>query len=539
MIIPDSPDYQRASVAADQLLGEGSFTGPFPFLIAANTQAIWIFGEGGIDPLPTVIGQQSHYAYPTFWAPWQPQAQVNWFSCVAIVTGQIDSEVMITVPSAASSHWWVVADTGGRFTLDLSLASALSEAGLPTPASALLVAGTDGTDLRPLLTDATGRLVVTGSTFPPVYGAPGAVLPADGLSVGGTDGTDLRILLLDAAGHQLTIDQNLKNAIAAPGAANPADAVVIAGTDGTDARTLLTDATGKLQVTTATFPPVFAAPGAVVPADALQVAGSDGTDLRALLTDSSGRPLTIDQNLKLAIAALAAAVPADAVLVGGSDGANLRALLLDASGHQLTIDQNLKTAITTPAAVNPAGLVVVGGTDGTDARALLTDATGKLQITGSTFPPAYAAPGAALPADALSIGGTDGTDLRALRMNAQGIPYTIPVVPSTAAGDHPPNDPLFTSAAFTTNANLLPVAGAGKRYRVFAVSIIPQSGTWTGYLFDTVFAVGVAVGSSAFFTPYVFPGAGVPCGNNAALEWVFGAGSGNAAVFIIYTLETI
>lgn len=291
----DAPDHQRAVVAASQLLAAlGGTTATVTVTLAPNVEALWIFGEGVIDPPPLVTGVDSGFQYPTFWTPWASQPALEWFSVVAIVAPSNDSAVVIHWPSPPANHWWVVADTGGRFTLDAALSGTIQTPGASVPSTAVLIGGSDGTDLRALLTDNLGRLVTSGGTFPAVFGVPGAANPADALQVGGSDGTDLRTLLTDVTGHLLTFDQNLKNTIAALNAALPPDAVL--------------------------------------------VGGSDGTDIRALLTDFAGRQLTIDQNLKLVVGIPASAIPSDALLTGGSDGVNLRAFRTDQEGMQYVID---------------------------------------------------------------------------------------------------------------------------------------------------------------------------------------------------------
>lgn len=285
----DAPDNQRATVAASALLASPkSPTAAVTVTLAPNVKALWIFGAGVIDPPPSVQGVDSFYDYPTFWTPWAAQPEVDWFSVVCFVSPELDSAVTITWPSAPSEDWWVVADTGDRFTLDAAQSGTISQNGTPAPETAAMVAGWDGTDLRFLLTDNTGALKTVGSSFPPVFAARGAALPADALLVGGSDGTLLRPLAVNTSGQLVVVDQTLASASGAPG-------------------------TG-------------------VPADTVSVAGTDGANLRVLAVDTTGHQLTIDQNLKLAIAAAGAAVPADAVVAGGSDGTDVRALRTDQQG---------------------------------------------------------------------------------------------------------------------------------------------------------------------------------------------------------------
>ena len=77
------------------------------------------------------------------------------------------------------------------------------------------IAGSDGTDARAVLTDATGqvKVLVEGGTGIPVtevkldaaITTPGAAAPANVLQVGGTDGTDIRTVLTDVSGRTVSV----------------------------------------------------------------------------------------------------------------------------------------------------------------------------------------------------------------------------------------------------------------------------------------------------------------------------------------------
>lgn len=501
MSVPDTPDYQRGVVAAQQLLG--SFIGTAAtetVTVPANVEALLILVGPVPDPIIEITGVASGVIYPsyTFWT--EDDAGIFNLATVVVVASQVDTEVQVKWGTAPGRPWWVLADTAGRFTFDAPTVASTAKGGQNAPLDALQVAGSDGTDLRVLLTDASGRLQVTGAAFPPVYAAPGTAAPADALQVGGTDGADLRALLVDSSGHALTIDQTLKLAIAALGAALPADAVL--------------------------------------------VAGSDGTDLRALATDTSGHALTIDQALKLAIAAVAATPPADVVQVGGSDGTHLRAFFTDIAGRLLTVDLNLSNSITALGLGKPADALQVAGNDGTNLRALLTDTSGHALTIDQTLKLAIAALGAALPADAVLVAGSDGIDLRAVRTNQQGAPYAIPSAPGEATGDRPPNELLWANAGGGIGtATVIAAPGAGKAIRLFFVHAFAAT---TAALFD---AVATEVGGAsvplcvnlgqpgATPAPAVLPLTGLLMKANTAFTLSITAGAASCSVG--YTIETV
>lgn len=329
MSIPDAPDNQRAVVSAQRLLGQyASGISEATIFLAPDVWALWIFaGPGSDPPAPTVTGVASGVDYPCY-AFSAADTEGGQLIGMAIVSPPVDASVTVQWGAPFGASWYVVGDTGPRFALDPALAASTGETGVDSPLTAVMVAGYDGTHLRFLLTDNTGKLQVSGVVFPPVYAAPGAGIPTDALMVGGSDGTLLHPLAVDTTGHLLTFDQQVKLAMAVLGAAAPAQAVL--------------------------------------------GGGSDGAFIRALLTDAAGHLLTLDQQVKLAMSALSTALPAQAVLTGGSDGTNLRPLVVDATGHLVPKDAGVQSIIANPANPNPSVAAFVGFTDGTDLRVPLT-----------------------------------------------------------------------------------------------------------------------------------------------------------------------
>lgn len=82
--------------------------------------------------------------------------------------------------------------------------------GSAVPTHTLQVGGSDGTDLRTLLTDTSGRVIlgpstqgigaVTEASIDDATSATGSAVPAKTIQVGGSDGTDLQTLLTDTDG---------------------------------------------------------------------------------------------------------------------------------------------------------------------------------------------------------------------------------------------------------------------------------------------------------------------------------------------------
>jgi hypothetical protein len=107
---------------------------------------------------------------------------------------------------------------------------------------------------------------IEGSTVAPPFlantvGAPGAAIPPSALQVGGNDGTDIRALSTDSSGRVNVVGP------AAAGAVPVGNPVLAAGYDGTDVRTILTDTSGRVigEITDGTNGIVGVAPASTAP----------------------------------------------------------------------------------------------------------------------------------------------------------------------------------------------------------------------------------------------------------------------------------
>jgi hypothetical protein len=396
----DTPDNSRGAVATQSYLGVyGSGSSSETVTLPDNTVCLWIVRQNVAGAsAPAVLGNDAVEwpVYPLLTVAGE-EAPLVW---LCPVLRRSASQVTVTwSPMAPDATWWLISDSGPRVNVDAVMASTVAAPGFAAPAGAVQVAGSDGTDLRALLVDSSGRLVTSGSGFPAVYGAPGAAIPADALMVGGSDGTDLRALSTDASGHPQTIDQNLKLAIAAAGAAIPADVVQVGGSDGTDLRALSTDASGHPQTIDQNLKLTIAAAGAAVPADVVQVGGSDGTDLRALRTDQQGVPYAIPSapgeatadrppNELKYVSVLAAAYPTTLIAAPGA-GKRIRLFYLQAY-----------------ALVNTANYYVVCTVNSANVYAILSEVPAGQTLAPAVFP----LTGLACDANtAVNIGGNAGT----------------------------------------------------------------------------------------------------------------------------------
>lgn len=338
MSTPDTPDSVRGVVNAQRLLGSFGFADTTETInIPANVVALWIFvGLSPDPPPPTVTGVATGLVYPLYSFP-NDDANDAKPAMIALVSAAIDAQVTIAWAGAPGAPWYVVGDTGPHIAIDPALAGSVGTPTNPVPGSAVQVAGSDGTDLRTLLTDATGALVVSGGGGSVPSGPPGSPPPADAVFIGGTDGTDLQALLTDAGGRLIIIDSSISGAIQPAPNPAPPDTLQVGGSDGTDIYTLLTDNAGHQLTIDQLLKLCIAVANTAKPSDAVMVAGQDGTDIRPLFTDSAGRAIVLVDNFPSTFAAPGATVPIDAVMVGGSDGTHLQPIKTNKVGNPYTV----------------------------------------------------------------------------------------------------------------------------------------------------------------------------------------------------------
>lgn len=160
MSVIDTPDGQYGTVNPQQLIGEFiGVTSAQTVTLPPNAESILIFLQGAVvESLALVQGVTTgcHYSFSEM--PIGPPGG-NPIYVVSVVPA-MDDQLEIGFSSYATGlTYYVVADSGIRQVLDVYLANIVGIANEAAPVSALLVAGSDGTELRPLSTDSNGRLV--------------------------------------------------------------------------------------------------------------------------------------------------------------------------------------------------------------------------------------------------------------------------------------------------------------------------------------------------------------------------------------------
>ena len=181
-----TPDWQRGTVSSQSLLATvPSGVIGVDFVIPANVEVLWVVVDGVSTP-PLVISARTVDTFvelPSFNVPNGASATSTFFA--VLVSSVIDSNVRISFSTGPSGPWQVIAESSGRFTLDVAAASTVITPGASSASSnAVLVAGSDGVDAHYLSTDSSGKLQVvisnmpnpaTTVTGPDAYGDPAVV----------------------------------------------------------------------------------------------------------------------------------------------------------------------------------------------------------------------------------------------------------------------------------------------------------------------------------------------------------------------------
>jgi hypothetical protein len=225
-------------------------------------------------------------------------------------------------------------------------------------------------------TDASGNIITVGPA------ATGAAATANPVQIGGTDGTNVRTISTDTSGRPnvningtptvsisgtpavtvtsgtITVGNSSLTVVgaAASGAAAAGNPVLMAGSDGSNARTLRTDTSGNLDVNIQGTPAVTVSSGTVTVSGTVAVSALSGT-------------VTV-----IGDAASGSAVAGNPVLIAGSDGTNARSIKTDTSGNVAVNVQNSVAVSSVSGTVN-----IASGT----GTAISTDASGHLFVVGS------------------------------------------------------------------------------------------------------------------------------------------------------------
>jgi hypothetical protein len=194
-----------------------------------------------------------------------------------------------------------------------------------------------------------------------------------------------------------------------------------------------------------------------------------------------------------------------------------------------------------PAPTTPYTAVLTGIDDSSDDP---SPYSGPTALPASAPPSTAAYIGTTVPLFADLVGGIDHNhDLQALFVDTQGIPYAIPSAPSTAAGDHPPNELLVLPFINAGSGVVLAAPGAGKRYRIFGGNIVSQDASAASSIvavFGGVNGYLATCRSAADSVPFTVPLSGIPTDTNSAISVLTDKPNiGTGVIYYTIEIETV
>lgn len=133
-------------------------TGSVAVTLPANTETLVILvPQAGYDATIEVLGMTTGHEYPSTVLP-VSAIEVAFFTGMANVAPPADASVTVTLGSAPTVTWYIVADAGVRLVTELTVQSAMQASGASVPPDGIAVLGSDGTDARFLRTSQQGIL---------------------------------------------------------------------------------------------------------------------------------------------------------------------------------------------------------------------------------------------------------------------------------------------------------------------------------------------------------------------------------------------
>jgi trimeric autotransporter adhesin len=234
----------------------------------------------------------------------------------------------------------------------------VSATGAAVPADATMIGGTDGTDLRAVSTDATGKLNINNIS--------GTVSLPTGAATSANQTNGTQTTQINGGGNTATVTAS--NALKVDGSAvtQPVSGTVTANA-GTGNFTVVQSTASSLNAT-------------VVGTTAAGSGASTG--LITIQGNASGTAVPISGTVTAtnpSVSATGAAVPADATMIGGTDGTNLQALSVNSSG-QLNVNNisgtvSLPTGAATSSNQTTLGSQTTKINDGTNTAAVKAAST--------------------------------------------------------------------------------------------------------------------------------------------------------------------
>ncbi|MGH2877781.1 MAG: hypothetical protein ACRDLV_16130 [Solirubrobacteraceae bacterium] len=130
------------------------------------------------------------------------------------------------------------------------------------------------------------------------------------------------------------------------------------------------------------------------------------------------------------------------------------------------------------------------------------------------------------------------TDL-ASRRDPSGSQFVVSIVPGTVPGYHPPDELQFTSSGPSASGDVVAAPGAGKRLRIFALTMCTTNAGLLGALGDGSTGYNLLFAFGTGMISLTIPLTGVVLSADASLKFTLGSGSGIMYCTAVYTVETI
>lgn len=123
--------------------------------------------------------------------------------------------------------------------------------------------------------------------------------------------------------------------------------------------------------------------------------------------------------------------------------------------------------------------------------------------------------------------------------NTVGQAYVIGSVPSTFSNDHPPTEIQTNSALVAASGNIVAPAGAGNRYRLYAVTMASTAAGVVGVVNSGNATIAYCCCAGVGNNTVVFPDQGVPLPTNTPIYYQQLFGANDMVITVAYSLENV
>lgn len=154
-----TPDWTNGVISGQSVVGIlAALASTVVVSLPPNTESVILLCGGlRVGSTVSVVGSTSLVSYPVN-AIGSFAGVTNYIAYVP-VDSSVDQTIIVSSTLALSVPMYIISDQGIRNVVDIGLAQSTTFPSNVAPATAIQVAGNDGTNLRALITDANGRLI--------------------------------------------------------------------------------------------------------------------------------------------------------------------------------------------------------------------------------------------------------------------------------------------------------------------------------------------------------------------------------------------